>query len=237
MAKYRGGEADSKSGTRRNRWSNSLLRFYRPVPDTAVVLVVRRERSIRGKGKRGGVRTNELNRRKKKFRSEKPRIGQDFYSSFYDLNRPRRYSSFDLAFPRGGRTEGRGTTTEWQESAVDFTLYFYDIPRNFLHRCNQPTNFFPPSCLGFLSPCLSTPPIPSPPISSGLSARCYRGKEQFHFSPHLLPTPIQRLLSDLDDSILPLPLPAGSSTPPGSTRNRARTRSTHFSWYLAKCTR
>lgn len=83
-AKYRGGEADSKSRTRRNRWSNSLLRFYRPVsrPDTDRAGGTASEASISGKESGGGGRTNELNRRKKKFWSRAARIGQDFYSSF-----------------------------------------------------------------------------------------------------------------------------------------------------------
>lgn len=204
------------------------------------MLVVRRERSIRGKGKRGGVRTNELNRRKKKFRSEKPRIGQDFYSSFYDLNRPRSADillSISLSPAAAERkVEGRRQSGKSQRLILRFIFTIYRATSS-TGATNQPT-FSLPLVLDFyllVSPLL--PSHPPPPISSGLSARCYRGKEQFHFSPHLLPTPIQRLLSDLDDSILPLPLPAGSSTPPGSTRNRARTRSTHFSWYLAKCTR
>lgn len=165
MAKYRGGEADSKSGTRRNRWSNSLLRFYRPVPDTAVVLVVRRERSIRGKGKRGGVRTNELNRRKKKFRSEKPRIGQDFYSSFYDLNRPRSADillSISLSPAAAERkVEGRRQSGKSQRLILRFIFTIYRATSS-TGATNQPT-FSLPLVLDFyllVSPLLPSHPPP-----------------------------------------------------------------------------
>lgn len=167
VAKYRGGKADSKSGTRRNRWSNSLLRFYRPVPDTAVVLVVRRERSIRGKGKRGGVRTNELNRRKKKFRSEKPRIGQDFYSSFYDLNRPRSADillSISLSPAAAERkVEGRRQSGKSQRLILRFIFTIYRATSS-TGATNQPT-FSLPLVLDFyllVSPLLPSHPRPPP---------------------------------------------------------------------------
>lgn len=214
-----------KSGTRRNRWSNSLLRFYRPVPrPDNVVRRTAKEKHKRGnrKEKRRG-RPNELNRRKKKFsRSSAPLPREPverFLLQFYDLNRPRSADIlFDFASPAANR--------ERRESAVDFTLYFYDIPTHatdqlFLLSATRSRV----ATLGSLSRCPR-------PVSSRLSARCYRGKEQFHPPP---------------PSNVSYPIPTTRSCPPprglprslgfGTGANCAQTRSTHFSCYLAKCTR
>lgn len=244
MAKYRGGEADSKSGTRRNRWSNSLLRFYRPVPDTAVVLVVRRERSIRGKGKRGGVRTNELNRRKKKFRSEKPRIGQDFYSSFYDLNRPRSADillSISLSPAAAERkVEGRRQSGKSQRLILRFIFTIYRATSS-TGATNQPT-FSLPLVLDFYL--LVSPLLPSHPPPHFFGTVCAMLSRKRTISllspppPNSYPTsPIRSRRLDPASSSPRGLLHSPPSPHPSSTRNRARTRSTHFSWYLAKCTR
>ena len=65
---HTGRYTDSESRTRSNRWnrsSNSLLRFYRPIPWLGNVRGARRKRNISGK-KRGPP--NELNRRKRNSR-------------------------------------------------------------------------------------------------------------------------------------------------------------------------
>lgn len=192
-----GREGALKSGTRRNRRSNSLLRFYRPVPrPDNVVRRTAKEKHKRGnrKEKRRG-RPNELNRRKKKFsRSSAPLPREPverFLLQFYDLNRPRSADIlFDFASPAANR--------ERRESAVDFTLYFYDIPTHatdqlFLLSATRSRV----AILGSLSRCPTR-------FLQTVCAMLSR-KRTISSSP-----PIQRLLSDPDDSILP-PSPRASS--------------------------
>lgn len=159
-----------------------------------------KEKHKRGNKKSGGGRTNELNRRKKKFSTgggrddlREARTSENrsrFLLQFYDLNRPRSADIlFDFASPCG-------------EPGVSGRFYAL-LLRYTSARCTQPTTTFPPrspssssrtSRQSWISISLSSSLLP---VSSGLSARCYRGKEQFH--------PLYPCLTSPDHSILPLP--------------------------------
>lgn len=152
-----------------------------------------KEKHKRGNKKSGGGRTNELNRRKKKFSTgggrddlREARTSENrsrFLLQFYDLNRPRSADIlFDFASPCG-------------EPGVSGRFYAL-LLRYTSARCTQPTTTFPPrspssssrtSRQSWISISLSSSLLP---VSSGLSARCYRGKEQFHPLYPCLTSPI-----------------------------------------------
>lgn len=219
-----GREGALKSGTRRNRRSNSLLRFYRPVPrPDNVVRRTAKEKHKRGnrKEKRRG-RPNELNRRKKKFsRSSAPLPREPverFLLQFYDLNRPRSADIlFDFASPAANR--------ERRESAVDFTLYFYDIPTHatdqlFLLSATRSRV----ATLGSLSRCPTR-------FLQTVCAMLSRKRTISSSPPSNVSYPIPTTRSCSPPRGLPRSLGFGTGA------NCAQTRSTHFSCYLAKCTR